>query len=219
MVLSSAKEPDMIAKALLARFESRTGRDDEIERLLAGARPLVEREPATVVWFGLRYGRGDYGIFDAFADEAGRQAHLNGAVAKSLIDAQQTTLDGAPKIQQMDVLACKLPNAGGLTDITSGLVLTFKARQGHEEQVAQFLRDAQHYVDDEPGTRAWFALQLDAGHFGIFDVFPDNGARFTHMTGHVPRELAKHALTLLGGMPDIHLLDVVAVSHQSTAVA
>jgi hypothetical protein len=39
------------------------------------------------------------------------------------------------------------------------------------------------------------------------------------MTGHVPRELAKHALTLLGGMPDMHLLDVVAVSHQSTAVA
>jgi quinol monooxygenase YgiN len=209
----------MITKALLARFESRTGRDDEIERLLAGARPLVECEPATAVWFGLRYGRGDYGIFDAFADEAGRQAHLNGAVAKSLIDAQQTTLDGAPAIQQLDVLAWKLPNAGGLKDVTKGLVLTFKAKQGNEEQVAQFLRDARHYVDDEPGTRAWFALQLDAGHFGIFDVFPDNGARFAHMTGHVPRELAKYALTLLGGMPDMHLLEVVVVSHQSTVAA
>ena len=89
----------MITKALLARFEARTGRADEIERLLAGARSLVDREPATAVWFALRYGRGDYGIFDAFADDAGREAHLAGAVAKSLMEAQETTLDGAPTIQ------------------------------------------------------------------------------------------------------------------------
>lgn len=102
-------------------------------------------------------------------------------------------------------------------DISEGLVLTFKARQGHEEHVTQCLRDARTLVEDEPDTRAWFALLLDAEHFGIFDVLPDNGARFAHLTGHVPRELAKHALTLLGGMPDMHLPDVVSVSYQSTS--
>jgi quinol monooxygenase YgiN len=207
----------MLTKALFARFESRTGGDDQIAQLLSAARSGVEREPATAVWFGLRYGRGDYGIFDAFDDEAGRQAHLDGAVARSLLDAQQTMLNGAPSIQRLDVLVSKLPDAGGLADVTKGLSLMFKAKQGHEQQVAQFLRDARALVEQEPGTRAWFGLQFDAEHFGIFDVFPDNGARFVHMTGHVPRELAKHALTLLGGMPDMHLVDVVSVSCRSAA--
>ena len=65
-------------------------------------------------------------------------------------------------------------------------------------------------VGDEPKTTAWFAIQTDEGEFGIFDVFPDNGGRFAHLVGHVPRELAKHALTLLGSMPDMELLSVEA---------
>ena len=199
----------MITKAVLARFESRSGQGDP--------REFSESQSAAAIWFGLRYGRGDYGTFSGLPDEAACQADLDGALVRPLMDAQQTILSGAPTIQRMDVLAFKLPNAGELTDVTKGLVLTFKAKQGHEEQVAQFLRDARSYVEAEPGTRAWFALQLGRDHFGIFDVFPDNSARFVHMTGHVPRELAKHALTLLGGMPEMHLLDVVAVSSGSVA--
>ncbi|MFC3110298.1 hypothetical protein ACFQAT_22095 [Undibacterium arcticum] len=44
----------------------------------------------------------------------------------------------------------------------------------------------------------------------IFDVFPDNGGRFAHLAGHGPRELAKHALSLLGSMPDLEILNVLA---------
>ena len=89
-------------------------------------------------------------------------------------------------------------------------MLSFPARTGHEAEVEQFLRDALPLVEDEPGTIAWFAIQRANGDYGIFDVFPDNGARFAHLAGHVPRELAKHATHLLGGMPEMHLLDVVA---------
>ena len=64
-------------------------------------------------------------------------------------------------------------------------------------------------MEQEPKTIAWFAIRLDDSHFGIFDVFPDNGGRFAHLTGHVPRELAKHSLSLLGSVPDIGMLDVV----------
>src|ERR1700752_4557672 len=75
----------MITKALLARFESRTDNDDDVRHLLVSAQPLVASEPATAAWFALRFGRGDYGIFDVFTDEAGREAHLTGAVARALM--------------------------------------------------------------------------------------------------------------------------------------
>jgi hypothetical protein len=64
-------------------------------------------------------------------------------------------------------------------------------------------------VEDEPETTAWFAIHLD-GSYGIFDVFPDAGGRFKHLTGHVPRELLKHGLKLLGSFPDTEMLDVLA---------
>ncbi len=68
------------------------------------------------------------------------------------------------------------------------------------------------------GTRAWFALQMDAQHFGIFDVFADSSARFAHLAGQVPRLFSKHALALLGGVPALHMLDVVAVTSRSPPV-
>lgn len=58
-----------------------------------------------------------------------------------------------------------------------------------------------------PSRRATADLQAE---YGIFDVFPDGGGRFAHLTGHVPRELAKHALSLLGSVPDPDLPSVLA---------
>jgi len=70
-------------------------------------------------------------------------------------------------------------------------------------------RDAKATAMQEPRTVAWFALQLDDGDYGIFDAFPDSGARFAHLTGHVPRELAKHSLSLLGRVPDVEMINVL----------
>ena len=71
--------------------------------------PIVEDEPATVAWFGLRLGPSTFGIFDAFPDEAGRQAHLTGRVAAALMANASELLANPPLIQKVDVLAAKLP--------------------------------------------------------------------------------------------------------------
>lgn len=200
----------MVSRGLLVRLEAKSGMDAEVEAFLLSALPLVQQEPATTAWFAIRFGRSEYGIFDVFPDDAGRDAHLTGPVAQALMAKADALFATPPQIQKLDVLADKLPTGVLFQPDTKGLLLTFKAKEGHEEQVQQFLRDAQPLVQEEPGTAAWFAIHLDDGAYGIFDVFPDNGARFAHLAGHVPRELTKHALTLLGSMPDMEMLNVLA---------
>jgi quinol monooxygenase YgiN len=200
----------MVTTGLLARLEAKPEKDMEVEAFLQSALSLVQAEPATTAWFALRFGRLEYGIFDVFPDEAGRDAHLSGAVAQALMSRSDALFAKPPQIQKLTVLADKLPAATSTEPVTKGLLLTFAAKSGHEADVERFLRDAQPIVEHEPRTMAWFAIRIDAGEYGIFDVFPDNAARFAHLTGHVPRELAKHALTLLGSVPDIELLDVLA---------
>jgi quinol monooxygenase YgiN len=200
----------MVNKGLLVRLEARSGKDAEVEAFLRSALPLVQQEPATTAWFAIRFGRSEYGIFDAFPDDAGRDAHLTGPVAQALMAQADALFAVAPRIQKIDVLADKLPAAATAEPITKGLLLTFKAKSQHVPDVEQFLKDARPLVMEEPKTLAWFALRLGDDEYGIFDVFPDNGGRFAHLTGHVPRELAKHALTLLGSVPDVELPEVLA---------
>ena len=71
----------MVHVALLARLEAKPGKEEAVAALLKGALPLANAEPATTVWFALKLGPSTFGIFDAFADESGRQAHLAGHLA------------------------------------------------------------------------------------------------------------------------------------------
>jgi quinol monooxygenase YgiN len=200
----------MVTRGLLVRLDVKPGKDPDVEAFLNSGLELVRQEPATTAWFAIRFGRSEYGIFDVFPDDAGRDAHLTGAVARALMSRADELFTETPRIQKLDVLASKLPaDTPGQAD-TKGLLLTFKAQAGNDFDVEEFLREAQPIVEDEPETTAWFAIRLDDGQYGIFDVFPDNGGRFKHLTGHVPRELAKHALTLLGSMPHMEMLDVLA---------
>ena len=199
----------MVNVGLLVRLEAKRDQRDATAEFLTSALPLVQQEAGTTAWFALRFNRSDFGIFDAFPSDAERDAHLNGAVASALLAKADTLLDEPPSIQKVGVLAAKLP-AGAPGEVTKALALTFRAKSGHEADVEQFLRDAKPLVEAEPGTIAWFALSFGNGEYGIFDVFPDNGARFAHLTGQVPRELAKHATTLLGSLPDLELVEVLA---------
>jgi quinol monooxygenase YgiN len=199
----------MTTRGLLVRLEVQHGKDAEVEQFLRSALPLVRAEPGTTAWFAIRFGRSEYGIVDTFPDDAARQAHLTGAIARSLGERAATLFASPPRIQEFDVLAEKLPTTPAPRPVTKGLLLTFKAKAGNENGVEQFLRNAKPLVDAEPETIAWFAIRLDDGDYGIFDVFPDHGGRFSHLTGHVPRELAKHALSLLGGLPDPELPNVL----------
>ena len=90
-------------------LEAQSGREADLETLLRGAAPLARAEPATVVWFAVRLGPAEFGIFDAFADEAGRNAHLAGRIAAALGEHASDLLSGPPVIERIDVLAAKLP--------------------------------------------------------------------------------------------------------------
>jgi quinol monooxygenase YgiN len=200
----------MVSLGLLVRLEVQPGKDPEVEAFLRSALPLVRAEAGTLAWFAVRFGRSEYGIFDVFAFEEAREAHLNGAVAAALMQQAAALFTEPPRIQKIDVLASKLPVAAPAQPDTKGILLTFTAKSGHERDVEQFLRDAEPLVREEEKTIAWFAIRLGGGNYGIFDVFPDGSGRFAHLAGRVPRELTKHALTLLGGIPDLTLLDVLA---------
>jgi quinol monooxygenase YgiN len=198
----------MVTKGLLVRLEAKPGKDHAVEEQLATAVPLVDDEPGTSAWFGVRLGRSKYAIFDVFPDEEGRAAHLNGAVAAALRERADELFARAPDVVPIDVLADKLPGATTAT-VTKGLLLTWAPRSGHEEHVAAFLRGAQPIVAAEPGTIAWFAIRLPDGRYGIFDVFASTRGRSAHLTGRVPREIAKNALSLLGSVPRMAMLDVL----------
>jgi quinol monooxygenase YgiN len=204
----------LVTKGLCVRLETQHGQTEQVEKFLTDARSLVSQEPDTTAWFAVRFGQGEYGIVDFFPDDNGRNAHLNGPVAQALAGQGSALLTGEPEMQRLEVLAEKLPN-GGASDIRKGLLLTFAPKSEHETKVAQFLRDARTIVADEPGTLAWFALQFEDGRFGIFDVFADSKSRLKHLTGGVPRELAKHALELLGSLPDMDKCDVLAAKVQA----
>ncbi len=200
----------MVNKGLLVRLEAKHGKEAEVEALLLSALPLVREEANTTAWFAIRFGRAEYGIFDAFPDEAARNAHLSGPVAQALLGQAELLFTEPPTIQKLDILANKLPATPPDVPDTLGLLLSFKAHTGNEQLVEQFLQDAKALVEAEPDTTAWFAIHLETGEYGIFDVFPSQIGRFKHLTGHVPRELAKHALSLLGGLPDPKLPSVLA---------
>jgi quinol monooxygenase YgiN len=200
----------MVNLGLLVRLDAKPGRDDDVEEFLRSAQALVRLEPATTAWFAVRFGRSEYGIFDVFPDEVSREAHLAGAVATALREKADALFTQPPRIEKVRILADKLPATVPTEPDTKALLLTFKAKSGHEQDVEQFLRDAQSFVQQEPKTTAWFAIHLENGEYGTFDVFPDNGGRLSHLTGHIPRELVKHSLSWLGSVPDMDMLNVLA---------
>ena len=99
----------MVKVALLVRLEAKPGKEAAVEQFLAGALPLANQEATTPVWFALRLGPSTFGIFDAFADDDGRQTHLSGPIASALMANAAELLARAPQIEQVDVLAVKLP--------------------------------------------------------------------------------------------------------------
>jgi quinol monooxygenase YgiN len=93
---------------ILATLKAKPGKEAELEAFLKSALPLANQEAGTLVWFALRLDASTFGIFDAFADEAGRNAHLSGPIAAALMAKWQDLLAELPNIQKINVLAAKL---------------------------------------------------------------------------------------------------------------
>jgi quinol monooxygenase YgiN len=98
----------MVKVALLVRVEAKAGKEKQVAEFLQNALELANQEILTPVWYALRFGPSTFGIFDAFADEAGRKAHLAGPIAAALMAHAAELLATAPEIQAVDILAEKL---------------------------------------------------------------------------------------------------------------
>jgi quinol monooxygenase YgiN len=103
------KDLAMTKFALFVRLEAKPGQEAAVADFLAGALPLANAESGTTAWFALKFGPSTFGVFDAFADEAGRQAHLNGPIAAALMANAAALLSSPPNIERIDLLAAKLP--------------------------------------------------------------------------------------------------------------
>jgi quinol monooxygenase YgiN len=99
----------MVTVALYVRLEAKAGKEAAVEAFLRSGLPLAQAEPATTVWFALRMGPSTFGIFDAFPNDSGRQAHLTGPIAAALMAQASDLLAKPPAIEKVDVLAAKLP--------------------------------------------------------------------------------------------------------------
>src|SRR5512138_3569489 len=98
----------MVTVALFVRLKAKPGKEGAVEAFLRGGLSLAQAEPATTTWFALRMGPSTFGIFDAFPDESGRQAHLQGPIAAALMAQAKDLLAEPPVIEKVDVLAAKL---------------------------------------------------------------------------------------------------------------
>lgn len=98
----------MVKVGLFVKLHAKPGKEAELEQLLTGALALANQEAATAAWYALKFGPSTFGIFDAFAAEAGRQAHLNGQIAAALMAKAPELLAQPPNIESVDIMAAKL---------------------------------------------------------------------------------------------------------------
>jgi quinol monooxygenase YgiN len=97
----------MVKYSLYASLKAKPGKEAEVEAFLKQGAELAKKEPGTVTWYAIKEGGDRYAIFDTFNDEAGREAHLNGEIAKALTAKAGELLAEPPKIHKIDVLAVK----------------------------------------------------------------------------------------------------------------
>ena len=98
-----------VTVGLWVRLEAKPGKEGDVEAFLESGRALVEDEPETIAWFAVRLSSTTFAIFDAFASETGREAHLSGRVAAALTENAGELLAHGPAIEKVDVIASKLP--------------------------------------------------------------------------------------------------------------
>jgi len=94
----------MEAVGLLVRLEARAGKEAAAEAFLKSAQPLALDEKGTLKWYAFRLGERTFGIFDTFANEAGRNAHLTGEIAKALGARASELFAVSPQVEKVDIL-------------------------------------------------------------------------------------------------------------------
>ncbi|HSB15053.1 MAG TPA: hypothetical protein VLE22_11380 [Bryobacteraceae bacterium] len=98
----------MLSVGLFVRLEAKPGKEEEVAAFLRQGLQLANEETTTPLWFALRLGPSTFAIVDAFPDESGRQAHLNGPIAKALMAHAPHLLAVPPSIEKTEILGAKL---------------------------------------------------------------------------------------------------------------
>lgn len=93
--------------ALYVSLKAKPGKEGEVEEFLKLGAQLAAKEPGTVTWYGLKEDEGLYSVFDTFEDESGREAHLNGDIAKALMAKASELFAETPKIHKISLVAAK----------------------------------------------------------------------------------------------------------------
>jgi hypothetical protein len=94
----------MEAIGLLVTLEARAGKEADAEAFLKSAEPLALKEKETLKWYAIKIGSGKFGIFDTFANEAGRNAHLTGEIAKALGARASELFAVPPRVEKVVIL-------------------------------------------------------------------------------------------------------------------
>jgi quinol monooxygenase YgiN len=95
----------MEAIGLLVTLKARQGREAEAEAFLKSAEPIARDEKGTLKWYAIKLAPGQFGIFDTFANESGRNAHLTGDIAKALGARANELFAAPPQIEKVEILA------------------------------------------------------------------------------------------------------------------
>lgn len=101
----------MVNKALAVKLVAKPGREADVEAFLKSGLMLVNEEPLTVTWYAVKFSDNTFGIFDSFAADEGRDAHLNGKVAEALMAKAGELFSEPPRIEKVDILAAKIPKS------------------------------------------------------------------------------------------------------------
>jgi quinol monooxygenase YgiN len=101
------QENPMLKFAFYVHLEAKAGKEAAVEAMLKSAQSLATKESGTRTWYAFTEAPGHYGIFDTFEDEVARQAHLEGQIAKTLMQKAHELLAKPPQIHKLQVLASK----------------------------------------------------------------------------------------------------------------
>ena len=98
----------MAKYALYAELKAKPGKEAEVEAFLKQGGTMAQNESGTVNWYGFKEDKpGVFGIFDTFNDEAGRDAHLTGDIAKALMAKAEEYFTEPPLIHKINLIAEK----------------------------------------------------------------------------------------------------------------
>ena len=96
-----------VTLGILALLEAKAGKGDELAAFLKSGRDLAVAEEGTVTWYAFKISDTSYGIFDTFATDDARTAHINGQIPAALAQVSADLLARAPDIQPVSLLAVK----------------------------------------------------------------------------------------------------------------